>query len=170
VALLLVALRPLDAGSVTPTVALLLVIATTFLLQSLPAIHAAQAEESGYAGLAGYVLLVPGLLLLVLVSATPILYPSAHLVPSDHPLLFILALALTAGLLLTALGMWRAAVLPRPAAALLLAGTVGFFFSFFIAETVTAPIANQLATAACGLALGAGFAWAGIGVWRLTGR
>ena len=161
-AIFLTALRPLGPGSVTSSVATLLIVAAGLLLLGLPGLYLTQAEASGSLGLAGHVLLTVGLLLLVLASAAPILFPGQNVVAPEDPALFSLALALTGGLVLTGIATWRADVLPRLAAGLLLVGTVGFFFAFFIAELLP-PAAGQIGTAACGITLGAGFVVAGLG-------
>jgi hypothetical protein len=161
-AIFLTALRPVGPDSVTSSVAALLIVASALLLLGLPGLYVTQADAAGSLGLAGHALLTVGLLLLVLVSAGPILFPGQKVVAPEDAVLFGLALALTGGLLLTGIATWRADVLPRLAASLLLVGTVGFFFAFFIAELLP-PAAGQIGTAACGLALGAGFVVAGLG-------
>ena len=67
----------------------------------------------------------------------------------EHPLLFALGIALVFGLLLTGIVTFQAGVFPRPAAALLLAATAGFFFVFFVAEFLP-PLAGQLGSALFG--------------------
>ncbi len=126
-----IALRPVGPDSVTPLVAVLLLAAAGLLLLGLPALHLVQAETSGAVGLAGHALLTIGLLLLVLVSAAPILFPGEGLVAPEDAVLFVLALALTGGLLATSVAWRRAAVLPPAAALLLLLGALAFFFAFF---------------------------------------
>jgi hypothetical protein len=159
-ALVSVAVRPVGPESVTPLVAVLLLGAASLLLVGLPALYLVQADASGVVGLLGHALLSVGLLLLVLVSAAPLLYSDDGVVAPEDAVLFVLALALTGGLLTTGVAWHRAAVLPRAAAPLLLLGTLGFLVSFFIAETLE-PAVGQLVTAASGLALGAAFAAAG---------
>jgi hypothetical protein len=82
----------------------------------------------------------------------------------EHPLVFALGIALTLGLLLTGIATFRADVLPRPAAAFLLAAMVGFFFVFFVAEFLP-PVAGQVGLAAFGILLALGFAWMGAALW-----
>jgi hypothetical protein len=161
-AFLVVALRPVGPDSVTSAVATLLIVATALLLLGLPGLYVIQSDASASLGLTGHALLTVGLLLLVLVSAGPVLYPDQNVVAPEDALLFVLALALTGGLFITGIAMWRSAAVPRVAGALLLVGTVGFFFAFFIAEIVT-PLAGQLGTAVSGIALGGSFAVAGLG-------
>jgi zinc transporter ZupT len=82
----------------------------------------------------------------------------------EHPVVFALGIALTVGLLLTAIVTFQADVLPRPAAALLLAATAGFFFVFFVAEFLP-PAAGQIGSAVFGAMLALGFAWIGVALW-----
>ena len=65
------ALRPTVQAMLTPEVATLAVLAAALLVASVPGMYAAQADAAGVIGLAGYVLLQVGLLLLVVVSAAP---------------------------------------------------------------------------------------------------
>jgi hypothetical protein len=164
-AILVVALRPVDERSVTPTVGALLLVAAALLLLALPAAYAVQAEETGWMGLVGHGLLATGLLLLVMVSATPVLHPNVDLPPGDNPLLFVLAVAFIAGLLLTGIATWRAGVMPRAAAILLLAGMARFAFSFFVAELVPPPLGQSVSALFAAL-LGLGFGWMGLTLWR----
>jgi len=134
------------------------------LLLSLPAVYVVQADASGALGLVAHALLSVGLLLLVLIAATPLLQPSVNGPIGEHPLLFLLGIALTLGLLLTGIATFQADVFPRPAAALLLGAMAGFFFVFFIAEFLP-PQAGQLGTAVFGVLLALGFAWIGASLW-----
>lgn len=135
------------------------------LLLSLPAVYAVQAEPVGAFGLVGHALLSIGLLLVVVVASAPILHPTINVPSAEHPLLFALGTALTVGLLLTGIATFQAGVFPRPAAALLLAATAGFFFVFFVAEFLP-PVAGQLGSALFGVMLAIGFAWMGIALWH----
>jgi len=159
IAFILVALAPIGPASVTPLVGVTLLLATALLLAGLPALFTVQAKETGTAGAVAHGLLTIGLLLLVVVSATPVLHPDADLLPGDSPVLFLLAVAI-----LTAVVTLRARVLPRAPAIGLLAGAVCFAFAFFVAELVT-PLAGQVGTALAGVLLGASFAWLGRAVW-----
>ena len=123
-----------------------------------------QAGASGWLGLAGHGLLQTGILLLVVVTAPPLLYPSLNAAPGENLVLLILGSAFTLGLLLTALATWMAGVFPRPASILLLAGTVGFFFVFFIAEFLPAG-AGQVGSALLGVLLALALAWIGLAMW-----
>lgn len=158
------ALRPTVQSMLSPEFATLGVLAAAFLVVSLPGMYAAQADAAGPIGLAGYVLLQVGVLLLVAVSAIPLLLPTVTQPFANHPLTGLLGVALFLGLLLTSIATLQAGVYPRPAAILLVAGTVGFFFGFFVAEFLP-PAPAQLANAVLGLLAPAGLAWCGVALW-----
>lgn len=158
------ALRPTVQSGLSPEIATLGVLAAAFLVPSLPAMYAAQADAAGAIGLAGYVLLQVGVLLLVAVSATPLLFPTVTLPFANHPLTGGLGVALFLGLLLTSIATLQAGVYPRPAALLLVAGTAGFFFSFFVAEFLP-PAPAQVANAVLGVLAPLGLAWCGVALW-----
>lgn len=158
------ALRPTVQTMLSPEVATLGVLAAAFLVASLPGMYAAQADAAGAIGLAGYVLLQVGLLLLVVVSAAPLLYPTVTEPFANHPLTGGLGVALFLGLLLTAIATLQAGVYPRPAALLLVAGTAGFFFGFFVSEFLP-PGPAQVANAVLGVLAPAGLAWCGAALW-----
>ena len=163
--LVLVSSRPVIGQAIAPDVAAILLLATALLILALPAQFAVQANRTGALGLAGHVLLTAGLLLPVLVVATPLLHPLGDAGTGEHPLVFGLGLALAVGLLLTGVATFQAEVLPRPAAVLLLAATAGFFFVFFVAEFLP-PAAGQAGTAVFGVLLSLGFAWIGLALWQ----
>jgi hypothetical protein len=165
VAAVLISTRPVVGQALRPDVATLLIVAAALMLLALPAMYAIQADAVGIPGLVGHALLVVGLLLLVIVSATPLLYPSMEVSTIEHPLVFGLGIALVLGLLLTGVVTWQAGVLPRPAAGLVLAAMAGFFFVFFVAEFLP-PAAGQVGTAAFGVLLALGFAWIGFAMWQ----
>jgi hypothetical protein len=127
--------------------------------------YVVQADATGALGLVAHALLSLGLLLLVLVAATPLLQPSVNGPIGEHPLLFCLGIALTLGLLLTGIVTFQADVFPRPAAILLLGAMAGFFFVFFVAEFLP-PAAGQLGTAFFGVLLALAFAWIGVALWQ----
>ena len=145
-ALVLLATRPVVGATITPTVASLLLLAAGLLVASLPGMYAVQAERSGLLGLVGHGLLVVGLLLLVVVSAAPLLHPAENGATAEHPLVFGLGIALVLGLLLTGVATLQAGIYPRGAAVLILGAMAGFFFVFFVAEFLP-PIAGQLGLA-----------------------
>ena len=163
-ALVLTSVHPVIQATLTPSVAALQLASSALLLLTLPALYALQARAAGLLGLLGYVLVELGLLLLVLISA-PLLHPEQNGPIAEHPVVFALGIALTVGLLLTAIATYRADVLPRPAAVVLLAAMAGFFFVFFVAEFLP-PAAGQVGTAVFGLSLALGLAWIGLAMWR----
>ncbi len=162
--LVLIARQPVIGMSMTRDMAALALTSTALLLLSLPAVYVSQADAAGLMGLVGHALLSTGLLLVVVVAATPILHPSLVIPSGEHPLLFVLGIALVLGLILTSITTLQAGVFPRPAAILLLGATAGFFFVFFVAEFLP-PAAGQIGTAIFGILLGIGFAWLGIALW-----
>jgi hypothetical protein len=145
-------------------VAALGLVAAALLLLSLPAMYAVQADAVGILGLVGHVLLTIGLLLLVLVAAAPLLQPSVNGPIGEHPVVFVLGIALALGLLLTGIATYQADVFPRPAALILLGGMAGFFFVFFVAEFLP-PAAGQIGAAVFGVLLALGLAWIGVALW-----
>jgi hypothetical protein len=151
-AIVILSLKPVINQPLSPGASLLLLLSSIFLLLSLPAMYARQADAAGWLGLAGYALLQTGILLLVVVAATPILYPSLKTTPGENLVAFLLGIALTLGLLLTGIATIRADVFPRWAGILLLAATAGFFFTFFVAEFLP-PLAGQLGSAIFGAIL-----------------
>lgn len=157
--------RPVIATTLSPDVAALALLAAALLLVSLPAMYAVHADAVGILGLAGHTLLVTGLLLLVLLAATPLLHPSANAPIGEHPVVFLLGIALTLGLLLTGIATFQAEVFPRPAALLVLGAMAGFFFVFFVAEFLP-PAAGQVGTAVFGVLLAVGLSWIGVALWQ----
>jgi hypothetical protein len=167
IAIVLISLRPVVGQAVSPDVAALVLCSAGLLLLSLPAMYAVQADAVGAPGLIAHTLIATGLLLLVVIAATPLMQPALALPTGEHPILFALGIALTVGLLLTGMTTYQAGVLPRPAAALLLAATAGFFFVFFVAEFLPAT-AGQVGSAVFGILLALGFGWIGWAMWLRT--
>ena len=167
VAIVIIALKPVMNTALSPGISRLMLLASIFLLLSLPAMYARQADAAGWLGLAGHTLLQTGILLLVLLAATPILYPALQTPTGENLVVFLLGIALTLGLLLTGMATIQADVYPRWAGILLLAATVGFFFDFFVAEFLP-PLAGQLGSAIFGALLA--FALAGIGISLWIGK
>ena len=161
IVIVIISLKPVMNQVFSPTVSLLFLLSSIFLLLSLPAMYARQANSAGWLGLTGYALLQSGILLLVVVAATPLLYPSLKTAPGENLAVFLLGIALTLGLLLTGIATIRAGVFPRGAGILLLAATAGFFFDFFIAEFLP-PIAGQMGSAIFGILLALSLAWIGV--------
>jgi hypothetical protein len=163
-AIVLLSLRPVVNQLLSPEVAALLMVAAVLLVLALPGMYAAQADTAGVLGLVGHALLSAGLLLLVVLAATPLLYPSIEEASGENLVLFALGTALTLGLLLTSIATFQADVFPRTAAVLLLAATAGFFFVFFVAEFLPAA-AGQVGSAFFGMVVALGFAWIGTALW-----
>ena len=163
-AIVIVSLKPVMNQVFSPGIGLLFLIASIFLLLSLPGMYTRQANSAGWLGLAGYILLQAGILLLVLLAATPILYPALKTASGENLVVFVLGIALTLGLLLTGIATIQAHVFPRVAGILLLAATLGFFFDFFVAEFLP-PLAGQLGSAIFGALLALSLAWIGISLW-----
>lgn len=161
---LLIASRPVIGATIPPDVAALMLGSAALLLLSLPAMYIVQADATGALGLAAHSLLFVGMLLLVLVAATPLLQPSVNGPIGEHPVLFLGGIALTLGLLLTGVATFQADVFPRPAAVLLLGAMAGFLFVFFVAEFLP-PAAGQVGTVIFGVLLALGFAWIGAALW-----
>ncbi len=152
---------------ISPGLSSLLLLSSILPLVSLPGMYARQARLAGRLGLAGHALLHVGIVLIVVIGATPLLYPSIRAVPGESPVAFGLGGALTLGLLFTGTATLQAGVYPRWAGILLLAATAGFFFVFFIAEFLP-PLTGQLGSATFGLLLALALAW--IGYANLTGQ
>lgn len=164
IAIVLVSLKPVINEVFSPGVARLFLLSSIFLLLSLPAMYMRQSEAAGWLGLAGHALLQTGILLLVLLAATPILYPALQTPSGENLVAFLLGIALTLGLLLTGIATIRAGAFPRWAGILLLAATAGFFFDFFVAEFLP-PLAGQLGSAIFGVLLAISLAGIGISLW-----
>jgi hypothetical protein len=163
-AIVTLSFRPVIGQPFSPGVSLLLLLASIALLLSAPALYARQASAAGWLGLAGYALLQAGFVLLTVLAATPLLYPALRVAPVEHPVVFILGIALTLGLLLTGLATVRAGVFPRWAGVLLLAAMAGFFFDFFVAEFLP-PLAGQIGSAFFGVLLALALAGIGVALW-----
>ena len=160
-----IAVRPVVGQALSADVAAMLLVAAALLLLAMPAIYTVQAHATGVPGLVAHALLSTGLLLFVIVAATPLVYPSIGVSTIEHPVVFGLGIALTLGLVLTAIVTLQAGVLPAPAAGLLLGAMAGFAFVFFVAEFLP-PAAGQIGTAVCGSLLAVALAWMGVALWR----
>ncbi len=163
-AIVMISFNPVVNQPLSPRISLLLLISSILLLLSLPALYARQAAAAGWLGLAGHALLQTGVLLLVVLASTPLLFPSFNSAPGENPVVFLLGIAFTVGLLLTGIATVRAAVFPRWAGILLLAATAGFFFVFFVAEFLP-PRAGQFGSALFGVLLALALAWMGLSLW-----
>lgn len=167
VAIIALSFNPVINQAFSPQISLLLLLAAILLLLSLPGMYANQARSVGWLGLAGHGLLQAGLVLIVVIAAPPLLYPSIREGSGESLTVFALGIALTLGLLLTGIATIQAGVYPRWSGALMVAATAGFFFTFFIAEFLP-PIAGQAGSATFGLLLALALAW--IGYANLTGQ
>jgi hypothetical protein len=147
-----------------PHISLLFLLAAILPLLALPAMYARQAQAAGWLGLMGHALLQSGVLLLVLVAAPSLLYPSRNLALSENLVGFVLGVALTLGLLLTGVATIRAGAYPRRTGILLLAATIGFFGDFFVAEYLP-PVTGQIGSAFFGVLLALALAWIGLLLW-----
>jgi hypothetical protein len=156
-----IATRPVIGQAIDPGVAAALLLGAALLLLAVPALYAVQAATTGGLGLVAHGLLTVGLLLFVIVAATPLIHPSLGVSTIEHPVVFGLGIALALGLLLTGIVTFQAAVLPPSAAVLLLGAMAGFAFVFFVAEFLP-PVAGQVGTALCGSLLAASLAWLGV--------
>ena len=161
IAIVVISLKPVQNQLISPGASLLLLLASVLLLVSLPAVYARQSGASGWLGFAGYALLQTGFLLLVVLAAPPLLYPSLKEASGENVVVFLLGIALTLGLLLTGIATARADVFPRWSGILLLAAMAGFFFDFFVAEFLP-PLAGQVGSAVFGIVLALALAWIGL--------
>ena len=127
--------------------------------------YARQADAAGWLGLAGHALLQTGILLLVVLASTPLLFPSFKSASGENPVIFLLGIALTLGLLLTGIATLRAGVFPRWPGILLLVAMAGFFFDFFVAEFLPS-LAGQVGSAFFGVMLALALAGIGLSLWR----
>jgi hypothetical protein len=167
-ALIQISRRPVVGQAISPDVAAALLVAATLLALGMPALYAVQAAKTGILGLAAHALLAVGLALPVVVAAGPLLHASADLATGEHPIVFVLGIALALGLLLTGVATLGADVLPRLAAVLLLAAMAGFVFVFFVAEFLPPP-AGQVGTAVFGALLMTSRGWLGVAIWQRPG-
>ncbi len=163
-AIVRISFNPVFNQQFTPGVSLLFLVSSILLLLSLPGMYARQANSTGWLGLAGYALLQAGIVMIVVVAATPIVYPSIKEAPGENLLVFLLGIALTLGLLFTGIATLRAGVFRRGAGILLLAATAGFFFVFFVAEFLP-PVTGQIGSAFFGVLLALALIWVGFFMW-----
>jgi len=164
VAIVLASSTPKITQQLPPLANTLLFSASILLLLSLPCMYTRQAEAAGWLGLIGHALLQIGTVLFVVVSAPQLLYASFDRPFENSITGFLLGVALTLGLLLTGIATLRAGVFPRWAGILLLAGTAGFFFSFFVAEWVP-RMAGRVVGGILILPLYLALAWIGFFMW-----
>jgi hypothetical protein len=158
-AIVLATLRPVTNIAFSPQVSYLFLLGALLLLVSLPGMYARQANQAGWLGLVGYVLLQAGTVLFAMLATPGLWYPSIKAPYPESVSGGLLGIAIILGLLLTGIATLRARVFPRWASILLLGATALFFFSFFIAEMLP-PI--PYLGAILGILLALALAWIGI--------
>ena len=163
-AIVRVSFYPVVTEAFSPGLSLTFLVAAILLLIALPGLYARQAPTAGWLGLTGYGLLQAGLVLLIVIAATPLLFPAVRAPVPEHPVPFVLGIALTLGLLLTGIATFQAGVFPRWAAVLLLAAMAGFFFNFFVSEFLP-PLPGKIGTAFFGIMLALSLAGMGLSNW-----
>src|SRR5690348_16161766 len=84
-----ISLKPVVNQPLSPGLAAVLLLSAAGFLVSLPGMYAAQADATGLLGLVGHVLLEIGVLLLVLLAATPLLYPSNSEPSGESVIVFV---------------------------------------------------------------------------------
>jgi len=158
-----VSIKPVVNQAFTPQLSRLFLFAAILLLLSLPGMYGRQANAAGWLGLAGFALLQAGVVFFILLSATPLLYPSIQQASGENLYIFVLGIALALGLLLTGIASLQAGTFPHWAGILLLAATAGFVFDFFVAEFLP-PQAGQVGNAFFGVVLALGLGWIGLSI------
>ena len=164
IAIVRVSFQPVVNQQFTSGTSLIFLLSSILLLLSLPGMYFRQANSAGWLGLAGFGLLQPGILLLVVIASTPLLYPGIKTPSGENMVVFLLGIALVIGLLLTGIATIQAKVFPLWSGILILAATAGFFFVFFIAEFLP-PITGQIGSAFFGIVLALSLVWIGISIW-----
>ena len=159
-AIVMLSFRPVINQVFSRPVNVLLLLSSILFLLSLPGMYARHAASAGWPGLTGHALLQTGFVLILVLGAAPLMYPSLNQAPGESLVAFVLGIALTLGLLLTGIATLQAGVYPRWSGILLLAATAGFFFDFFIAEFLP-PVAGQVGNATFGVLLALALAWVG---------
>lgn len=158
VAIVAVTLSPTPNQVFPPSLSYLFLLAGILLLLGLPGMYAGQANAAGWLGLVGFVLLQAGMVLFVMLATPSLWYPSLKERFPESLSAFVLAIALTLGLLLTGIATLRAGVFPRWASIMLLGAMAFFFFGFFISELL--PPMPWL-SAFLGILLALSLAWIG---------
>lgn len=163
-AIIRISFQPVVNQQFTPGISQVFLLSSILLLLSFPGMYMKQANSAGWLGLAGFALLQIGILLLVVMASTPILYPSISEPPGENVVVFLLGIALTIGLLLTGIATVRAGVFPLWSGILMLVATTGFFFVFFVAEFLP-PITGQVGSSFFGIVLALSLIWIGLSIW-----
>lgn len=163
-AIVSISFRPVVNQQFTPGISKVFLLSSILLLLSFPGMYFRQANSAGWLGLTGFALLQIGIILLVVIASTPILYPSIKEPSGENIVVFLLGIALVIGLLLTGIATIQAKVFPLWSGILILVATAGFFFVFFIVEFLP-PITGQIGSAFFGIVLALALIWIGISIW-----
>ncbi len=163
-AIVTVSFRPVVNQQFTPGISRVFLLSSILLLLSLPGMYMKQANSAGWLGPAGFALLQTGILLLVVIASTPILYPSIKTPSGENIVVFLLGIALIFGLLLTGIATIQAKVFPLWSGIMLLLATAAIFFTFLIAEFLP-PITGQIGSAFFGIVLALSLIWIGLSIW-----
>ncbi len=166
IAILRISLHPVVNQLFTSGISLVFLISSILLLLSFPGMYLRQANSAGWLGLAGFVLLQIGILILVVMASTPLLYPEIKTPSGENIVVFLLGIALVIGLLLTGIATIQAKVFPLWSGILILTATAGFFFVFFIAEFLP-PISGQIGSAFFGVVLALALIRIGVSIWNI---
>ena len=166
IAILRISLHPVVNQLFTSGISLVFLISSILLLLSFPGMYLRQANSAGWLGLAGFVLLQIGILILVVMASTPLLYPEIKTPSGENIVVFLLGIALVIGLLLTGIATIQAKVFPLGSGILILTATAGFFFVFFIAEFLP-PISGQIGSAFFGVVLALALIRIGVSIWNI---
>ena len=166
IAILRISLQPVVNQLFTSGISLVFLISSILLLLSFPGMYLRQANSAGWLGLAGFVLLQIGILILVVMASTPLLYPEIKTPSGENIVVFLLGIALVIGLLLTGIATIQAKVFPLGSGILILTATAGFFFVFFIAEFLP-PISGQIGSAFFGVVLALALIRIGVSIWNI---
>ena len=167
IAILRISLQPVVNQLFTSGISLVFLISSILLLLSFPGMYLRQANSAGWLGLAGFVLLQIGILILVVMASTPLLYPEIKTPSGENIVVFLLGIALVIGLLLTGIATIQAKVFPLGSGILILTATAGFFFVFFIAEFLP-PISGQIGSAFFGVVLSLALIRIGVSIWNIS--
>ncbi|HNB51182.1 MAG TPA: hypothetical protein PK530_04540 [Anaerolineales bacterium] len=166
IAILRISLHPVVNQLFTSGISLVFLISSILLLLSFPGMYLRQANSAGWLGLAGFVLLQIGILILAVMASTPLLYPEIKTPSGENIVVFLLGIALVIGLLLTGIATIQAKVFPLGSGILILTATAGFFFVFFIAEFLP-PISGQIGSAFFGVVLALALIRIGVSIWNI---
>jgi hypothetical protein len=163
-AIVSISIQPVVNQQFTPGISRVVLLSSILLLLSFPGMYMKQANSAGWLGLAGFALLQTGMLLLVVMASTPLLYPSIKVPSGENIVVFLLGIALIFGLFLTGIATIQARVFPLWSGILLLLATAAIFFTFLIAEFLP-PMTGQIGSAFFGIVLAIALIWIGLSIW-----